>query len=545
MGPFQSCAKTPSRKGECVQVLEGIRSACNTQADNAQARMQELGSVDSKEAKPEMASYHAALNNLFGISREAQQLSYNDPAALALLKNVNMDTGRQQNSMNRTFEIVAKKQKDAEAARKKKKPSEDPAKRKTPGAKKPRPKSGSPNKPRGEPGGGGPAGDPGRTQEDEESEEDEGEETAESPAPDDVGKSRTQNSDKALTRADSLGNMLKNSRVDESAGDIPGGASGGGAATGGSTGGGPGGGAASPKNPSDLLLASVSGFKGSFNALGLEMGRGPDGQPRVLGRSGAPASPAEVTALQERISSDPMALMRRPDFFDVFPRENFTQLKGDFKTRPALRESEFKHVALSDSDRDFLHSESCSKLSGDCNRNAVKGSYKKGEYVSPENLRAIHGKIHRGAEDEDSEEERGEPDSGEESTLAEDDSAKAPKPAPSSVKTLYGKLNAVIMGVLGMFQSEPAPAGPIKLGAGDKGAADRSVGKGSGGSAGVLTGKAARRSGAPPGVSDKRPGASPPPPPRRPSRAPVYGALALAAAAAVFFWSRRSRQNGL
>ena len=86
MTSYNQCASNPARKEECVAILYAIREHCNGQADNAQAKMQELGSTTSKLAKPEMNSYMVALNTLFEISRTAQQLSYNDPKALELLK---------------------------------------------------------------------------------------------------------------------------------------------------------------------------------------------------------------------------------------------------------------------------------------------------------------------------------------------------------------------------------------------------------------------------------------------------------------------------
>jgi hypothetical protein len=146
---------------------------------------------------------------------------------------------------------------------------------------------------------------------------------------------------------------------------------------------------ANPKTPQDLALASVSGFGGSFAALGLKMGSGPGGAPSVLHGDGTPASGREVDDLRSLIASEPTALMHRPDYFSVLSRPRFQDLRTGYATRPALAGTAFKDVGMPPDRRDFLWSASCARLSGDCNKAAGEESYKKGDYVPPEDLNRI------------------------------------------------------------------------------------------------------------------------------------------------------------
>ncbi len=286
-------------------------------------------------------------------------------------------------------------------------------------------------------------------------------------------------SQKAAGRAEKMGADFNSSLTDESAGDL-GGAGGGAGKTAAQDGGQAktesSANAASPKSTGDLLLASASGFKGSFDELGLRMGRGADGKPQVQTKSGATASAAEVAALQERIASEPTALMRRPDFFDVLPREEFQELKEDFQGRGDLKETDFKHIEMSMSQRDFLRSSSCQKMSGDCNRHMTQMSYRKGEDVPPEDLKKIHVAIRPKPRQAADEAEELDEDSGHESASAGDEES-APAASPkSAVKGLYKKLNGLITGVLGIFGGDQTPAaaavavgsGPAAAGAGGK-----------------------------------------------------------------------------
>jgi hypothetical protein len=80
--------------------------------------------------------------------------------------------------------------------------------------------------------------------------------------------------------------------------------------------------------------------------------------------------------------------MRRPDFFQVLPRRDFEELKSDFQARPEWSQTVFKDIGMSAASRDFNWSASCSPLSGGCNRAAGDASYRKGDFVPPESLKA-------------------------------------------------------------------------------------------------------------------------------------------------------------
>lgn len=144
-----------------------------------------------------------------------------------------------------------------------------------------------------------------------------------------------------------------------------------------------------PATPHDLMLASMSGFGGAFTSLGLKAGAAPGGEPAIFRSDGTPATAQEVSALRARIASEPKALMRQPDFFEVLPRERFEDLKREYRTQPGLRDASFRDITLTERDRDFLWSASCSKLSGDCNPHASAPSYKQGEEVPARDLGSI------------------------------------------------------------------------------------------------------------------------------------------------------------
>lgn len=144
-----------------------------------------------------------------------------------------------------------------------------------------------------------------------------------------------------------------------------------------------------PATPQDLAVASRSGFKGSFEAVGLKMGW----QADIVRADGSPATMQDLDNLRNHIKSEPTALMWRPDFFDVIPRESFADLKRQYTDRPELAQEEFKHIELSESNRDFLRSKSCVRMSGNCNRYGTQASYRRGEYVPPEDLSNIWSKL--------------------------------------------------------------------------------------------------------------------------------------------------------
>lgn len=146
---------------------------------------------------------------------------------------------------------------------------------------------------------------------------------------------------------------------------------------------------AEPRTVPEMALAARTGFAATFRDQGLKVGAGPRGTPAIQRLDGAPASEADVERLGAALRSDPAALTRRPDFFEVLPREKFLDLKQDFTARPELRSSAFRDIALTARERDFQWSSSCSGLSGACNEHAGQASYRKGDDVPPEDLDAV------------------------------------------------------------------------------------------------------------------------------------------------------------
>jgi hypothetical protein len=137
-----------------------------------------------------------------------------------------------------------------------------------------------------------------------------------------------------------------------------------------------------PKAPSDFALAARSGYAPAFAAAGLKIG--PDGKS-VLRLDGKPATPEDYARLQQEISSMPAALGRRPDFFSIVSPEHYADLKRGYKEKKD-GDPVYKDVGTTEKDRDFVHTTSCSKLSGECNKSVEKASYKKGDFVAPEDL---------------------------------------------------------------------------------------------------------------------------------------------------------------
>ena len=144
-----------------------------------------------------------------------------------------------------------------------------------------------------------------------------------------------------------------------------------------------------PATPQDLVMAAMAGYRGTLKDLGLKVGTGDDGRPAILRMSGAPAGAGELQTLRERIRAEPRALLQRPDFFQVLGRPQHAELKQVFGVKPP-EEKAFRHIALADDRRDFLWSATCAKLSGDCNQQVLSASYSKGQYVPPEDLRAVY-----------------------------------------------------------------------------------------------------------------------------------------------------------
>lgn len=153
---------------------------------------------------------------------------------------------------------------------------------------------------------------------------------------------------------------------------------------------------ANPSTQSELLLASMVGFRGAFQSLGLKAAGN-----AILRGDGRPATARQLDALKARIREEPLALMQRPDFFKALPRERFQELKSRYQESDPRRASDFKHVALSESQRDFAFSGSCDSVSGDCNPYLRGRSYQRGKYVPPEDLAKIWKGIREMAEAEE------------------------------------------------------------------------------------------------------------------------------------------------
>lgn len=161
---------------------------------------------------------------------------------------------------------------------------------------------------------------------------------------------------------------------------------------------------ANPRTVPEMALAQRTGFSAAFDALGLKVGAGPRGEPAIQRVDGAPATPRELEVLGAVLRSEPVALLRRPDFFDVLSREKFAGLKRDYARLPEARAPAFKDIGMTERGRDFQWSASCSGLSGDCNGSAGEGSYRRGQYVSPEDLERVWAAAHEGEEPDDFEE---------------------------------------------------------------------------------------------------------------------------------------------
>lgn len=162
----------------------------------------------------------------------------------------------------------------------------------------------------------------------------------------------------------------------------------------------PGSNPAQPRTASDLLLASHTGFAASIRDQGYKVGPGPGGAPAVLAADGRPATPAQISRLASVLSAEPTALMRRPDFFEVLPRPRFEELKADYRANPAAPGAAFQDIGMTEGERDFRWSASCSALSGGCNPVVRDKAYRKGEDVPPEDLNDVWKKTAAAKEDE-------------------------------------------------------------------------------------------------------------------------------------------------
>jgi hypothetical protein len=129
-------------------------------------------------------------------------------------------------------------------------------------------------------------------------------------------------------------------------------------------------------------LAARSGYAPAFAAAGLKLG--PDGKS-VVRLDGRPATAEDYARLQKEIAAMPAALGRRPDFFSVVSPAHYADLKKGYKEKKE-GDTVYKDVGTTAEDRDFVHTASCDKLSGGCNKHVEKTSYKKGDFVAPEDL---------------------------------------------------------------------------------------------------------------------------------------------------------------
>ncbi len=198
-------------------------------------------------------------------------------------------------------------------------------------------------------------------------------------------------SDAAGKSASAAADAMKNSLTPDGAGDLKlGGAgqSGNAAGAGAKSSGNPG----DPRTQADFALAARSGYAPAFAAAGLKLGT--DGRT-IVRTDGSPATASDYARLRQGILAMPAALSRRPDFFAAVSPAHYTELKEGYRENPGLAGSVYKHVGTTDADRDFVHTASCVKLSGDCNESVEKPSYKKGDFVAPEDLDRMWGALQK------------------------------------------------------------------------------------------------------------------------------------------------------
>lgn len=143
---------------------------------------------------------------------------------------------------------------------------------------------------------------------------------------------------------------------------------------------------ANPASAADLLLAVRGPYAPALERAGLKLA--PDGRGFLRLSDGKPATPADLERLRAGVLSMPAALMRRPDFHQKVSPEHFAALQSGY--REGRAPSVYRDVGATEKERDFVHSRSCEKLSGDCNEHVAKPSYKKGEYVTPEDLERMY-----------------------------------------------------------------------------------------------------------------------------------------------------------
>jgi hypothetical protein len=214
---------------------------------------------------------------------------------------------------------------------------------------------------------------------------------------------------------------------------------------------------ADPGTPGDLAMAAMAGFKGSFERLELKVKDG-----SVVGKDGAPATPAQLDALRADIKAEPKALLTRPDLYDHIDRENFKALRNEVKDKPRLKA--FRHLEVAE-DRDLSRSASCEKVTGRCNPFAGAAAYKKGDFVPPEELARLFERPREKDEEE--------PEAGESAEAKSLEASGAPGPErvvldAAARKPIYARLNKVFNAIKAMLGgSAEAPAEPsVSVGGG-------------------------------------------------------------------------------
>ncbi len=298
-------------------------------------------------------------------------------------------------------------------------------------------------------------------------------------------------------------------------------------------------GAGEPRTVSEMALAARKGFAATFRDQALKVGSGPRGEPAILRADGAAASAADLARLRTALSSDPAALRRRPDFFEVLPREKFADLKRDFAARPELRATVFKDIGLTARERDFQWTASCSGLSGNCNPLAAQSSYRKGQDVAPEDLDAVWNAAQEEIFDPEEDEDFGEYTEEDRRLAAEADLAEEMLGSGRARGPVLGSLLAR----MGNLAREVGEAAGWAVADGDAGADSRGVASGPVG-AGASASYAPVAGAAPP----QRASSAVPGPPSAPEGRPAAGrgwryVLAAAAAAGLILGGLRRKNR--
>lgn len=142
-----------------------------------------------------------------------------------------------------------------------------------------------------------------------------------------------------------------------------------------------------PSSLNDFVAASKTGHSPAFAKTGLKLGA--NGRSIVRAADGKPATAQDLARLRQAIRSQPKALMRYPNMYKTIRPQQFDELKTSYADESTRPETVFKDVGVSEDDRDFIRTASCDRLSGDCNPEDTKSSYKRGAYVTPDDLASL------------------------------------------------------------------------------------------------------------------------------------------------------------